>query len=1735
MRVLRWASRFWTDVLVVIALLCGLLLALRLLLPLLPASPPLLAASTPINGARDLAPQQPLTLQFSTPMNPRSVERAVRIAPLAPLAFRWNSEYTSLTLTPMSGFTPATSYTLTLDNGALSRWFQPLDRASLRAISFQVAPAPEVFALFPLPGSQAVAIESALSIGFSRPMVDAERIGTPQTTPLIQFDPPLETTAIWVDASTLLVQPRTQLRPATRYSATVDPSLVDLKGIKLDQTVNWSFATAAPVLLALTPADGATAVAPRTPLVLHLSQPFDQAKLAATLAISPTITGRSESATLPDATAVFTFTPETGWAADTRYQVTLAPGFVPLEGNLPLAGVQASFRTAPQPVITGRFPGAGQVLPPGQAVRLIFNTPVDEAALRQALNFEPPVENPQIAVNGNIAQISAAFAPATVYTATLAPLLTDLNGVALGQPYQLRFQTAPAPPTLALPEAAGNVVQLAPGTVGPLLRRANLRSLAVSVYLLDQDTAVRLLNFNAANWRDFDAERAGLTALRSFSRSFTDTLNVTIDERLVLTDTGALAPGAYYLRLRGSDNLRAGSLLFMSATTLSIRASAASAVVWATDQSGAAVAGANLSLYRDGTLLERGQSDSSGLWRVTLAQRGAAPLVAISSDGGLATTAAPDQAETLPYRAALITDAARYQPGDTVQIAGVLREAGAALPPSGLLGTLALRSRTSGERIDSQPVRISGAGVISGSLVLPRAAMPGSYVLSLGVGSQLFTHDFTVAAPGPPALATVTAPPTLVAGTALTATIQALRGSVLPLASATVSWTVGYEPLTPPDAFSYGTAATALAPERRGVGTLDANGQLALVLSDTLRTEQPLRYWLDVQVARPDIAPLTASASGSVLPAAVTVAARSASQIATIGEPFDLELLTQGAAGPLPDAAVTVELLRFPAADQARPAVRELTRSLRSDATGRATIALTPPVGGLYQVVASVVDSDGRRAQAVLPIYVTAAGFGGWPAPTGGVLPLVSSRARYQPGDVATLLIPAATKPGAALVTVRQGQQLSAEVRQILPGGVFTVPIGLDPALVSVEVLLRGQASAAPVLAATTLPVAAAPPFQLALAERPPTSGLTTTLVLTATDSSGQPRPATVALAVTSAQRVIWWQPQVQIGATGILTLTVPLPEQPGPLVARANAVDAAGETASAEQTLAISRPLELALDLPPLLRIGDAIELQARLRNTSAGPQQATLRFAASGLTLLGAATPTVNLAPGATAVITAAAQVDMASVAEVQASAQLAGQSIISAQERSPVELAESAAASRGALASGSWSTSFAQAANQPLLLAVAPSVTALARDEIATLAAEPARSASDSAALLQLTAPLTTEQTLAQQALTELLRAELPGGGWAWQSGAGADTNLSLFALEGLAAARKAGLVVPDSVVQRTLALFGRESGTAASARLAYATALGGGNPGLLDAARHSAQSLNASELALLLLARSANPTRDAALIDALLARLAHDESGFYAASDELGGDLAATALAAQALAAARPTTPALPELRRFLVAAYSPNGWPNGLVAARVIAALHDDTPAASAYTVTLSGSVLADFPAGSAGITMTQRLVVPPAQLPFTNTLTIRTTGGAVVVGQAYGLASAQQPSSLHLLREYLDPASGASLDITQLRPGQLVLVRLTVITRQSVRYLAIEDAIPAGCLLVETRQGAFSSQASSNQISFQRALLEPGVYQQRYLLQIATAGRFTASAPVARTSGGTLLARGNPAVINASR
>ncbi|HEU5098116.1 MAG TPA: MG2 domain-containing protein, partial [Roseiflexaceae bacterium] len=819
----------------------------------------------------------------------------------------------------------------------------------------------------------------------------------------------------------------------------------------------------------------------------------------------------------PDGRQVARFAPLAGWLPATNYTIALRAGAVPAGGNLPLLTPRRwSFTTAPQPTLTGRFPGEGQTLPPGQEIRLIFNTPVDGEAIRAAIQLTPTADILRVTGSETEVRIAADVRAATPYTITLPATLSDRNGIPLAQEYRLRFVTAPSGPALALPDVPAHLAQALPGQpAGLLIRRTNLSALNFNLYQLDESAVVRTSSFLEADWAQFLPERYGQPLLRSWSVPLADPLNQPVEDRVALATAkgDALPAGAYYLRIRTPEGPQANLLVLISRVRLTLQSSArpagADALIWATDiVSGTPIGGLPVALYQSGTLIESQTTDASGLARFAQAAgAGGANLVALADGGrrGFVSSAWGDAGAISRERPRLFltTDRAAYQPGERVELAGIVRAAGALSDALGLPNNaainLSLRAAGAAGRIYQQELSIGDTGVFSASVALAASAPSGAYSATASFGGAAVLATFVVRPDSPaPLEASVGAPAAaVVAGTPAPLDVAVDTPEGLPVASATISWTLDAQRVPFPRNGEYNFGDPERAPievaPQTGMGQLDGTGRLSLVITDTLAGDTPLRYRLRVEANEP--AGPSASAEGSflVVPAPIYVGVRLPSRIFTAGKAGRLELLATTPEGRLaPSTSLLVEVYRrsWQRAEEPGPDGRPravwrpvdtlaFTRAADTGDDGTASLPLSLPSGGAYRIRVGTA-ADIKASYSATTIWATASGFSSWGELPSGQPLLIADRDTYRPGDTATLLLTARGPQAPVLITRSAADGLTGEARVVRSGESFTLTVRPEdtPALALAVLLppppLPDAAAARPlplVLTSATLPV----------------------------------------------------------------------------------------------------------------------------------------------------------------------------------------------------------------------------------------------------------------------------------------------------------------------------------------------------------------------------------------------------------------------------------------------------------------------------------------------------------------------------------------------------------------------------------------------------------------------------------------------------------------------------------------
>ena len=1779
MRVLRLAGRLWTALLLVQALLFAALIGARLvLLPLVSDQPRLIAADPP-DGASGVSPRSVLALQFSGPMNPPSVERALRLEPPFEAQLRWDAQRTTLTISPTTDLAPDTAYSLTVEPSALGRFFRPLSEAA--TTRFRTAPAPAVVAVFPADGAAEVPLSAPLSIRFSRPIVEPSALGRPSDLPELSFEPPLAGRVTWLDQRTALFRPSEPLQPGTRYRATLAPSLADLAGSRLGRPYSWSFSTPAPQVVSVSPAPGGQLRGPRAPLTLTLSQPLDLDAVRAGLSISPAAPGDVDSVLLPDGSQVITFTPAADWQTDVVYRAELAGVRSSSAGarELPLEPFSWSFSAPPRPALIGRFPGEGQALPAGREVRLVFSTPMEASALQQSVIFSPPVDGLSVVVSGAEVRIRADLQAATLYTVTLPADLADRSGVPLGRDYQLRFYTSPAAPTLALPELENHLIYAEPGAAAQIaVRRTNLSAITFDLYRLDADTVVRALAFREADWAAFAPERYGHARIRSWTVPLADPLNAVTESQIPVAESedGGLSPGAYYLRLRAPEGLRADALVLASRTRLALQAAGDSALIWATDViSGVARPNLPLALYQSGSLVQQGATDADGLWLAAL--RGPGPFVVYALDEQPAVVSGSPALDltTSASWIDLALDRSSYRPGERIELAGfVQRPPGVASSAPGAIVTV----RPVGSSLTAATATLTWGddGVLRGAVELDRNVQPGEYIVTAMLSGARHTRRITVLPAEPPPLDVAVLPPGA-AGPAVV--VRTPEG--LPLAGATVSWTLSVEraPLPALDDFRFGDDERPPPPAaqvvERGVGETGADGLLWIELDEPAQQGGAgLRYRLGARVAVPG--GLVAAAESTFAPPEIYTGIRLESQILRAGRSESVELVAvDGEGRPLPATGVSLEVYRRTwepatggAAGYAPRDELVLARQLTTDAEGRARYDLVLPPGE-YRVRAA--SGEGAPAAAV-SLWVTQPGFDDWGPVQAGRALLVSDRSAYRPGDTATLLLTAPLAQPDALVTLGRGGTITGTLRAIRPGEPFTVTIGLDDAP-GVRVAVLSAAPQAPgaaeLRAETTLPVVGAVrPLSVTVtadaARYPP--GTSATLRVRAVDDAGAPVAASVVLSVApeavaparqgdplagqsrspAAPGATWhyWNSRLRTGATGTLTVDVPLPDEPAYLRARLWVVgeDAAG-VGTAE--LRVGPQLALEVDAPAFLRAGDRFELAALAANTAAVTQTLAVSLDASGATLVTPAAQEVTLGPGQSERLTWQVTGGAGSSAALTVRAETPDGDALERRVGLPVRPAGPVAVAAGGALGEAYRAELRVPAAQrggwgALDIEVAPSRSALVASAASAVAAQAGRGVIDQAGLLMLSSMLSDTTQAALPALERLAGLRNADGGWGWWPGGPSEPFPTAAALEALAAARDSGLPVPETLTGPgldTLQALARD-GEARPDLRAYALYVLSRyritEPAALATLGANPETLGPDGLSFLLLARTPGEARaERATVARLTALARRDLAGVYWAAPADGTlprtDAALTALAARALEHARLDEPLIDEARRWLAAARPVGTWQGGYEAARAVAALAPALPERPpAYTVELDGAAILD---GSDGEQL--RVTLPLERVTEQSTLAMSSAAPVLV---SYRLRTSAAPGSpagdVALLREFLDPQSGELLDPARLVAGQLVRVRLTLVASGAWPFLRVEEPLPGAMALQSAGAGDFEHVAhAGDRLILTSSLLTPGIYEHSYLLRALAPGRFAAPGPVARDIGGAARGRGDDSLL----
>jgi len=992
------------------------------------------------------------------------------------------------------------------------------------------------------------ALGSSIQLSFNQPMraLDAATNSPP---PRIELSPAVAGQWQWLGARALSFFPVAgRLPAATSFRVSVPSGTAALGGSALSSPYLFEFETPVPQVLSARPEATAEGIEPSASILLHFNQPVAASAIERWGQLSATRAGKRQvlaftARVAGDAPAQLEIVPRRPLPLASHIELRLAAGLTGSEGPRPLGAEYAlGFDTYGPLRVAGvhcnLFPGTAQCDPEG-SLWIELSNPARARELRDHLSIEPALglrwsDDLDEESRYFYLPLSDSLGARTAYRVTLSAGLRDRYGQLLANKLESTLTTGDFAPRARLPISG----EIFPAPQPALeLESRNASQLVSSSRPLDSE---QLLDFFQVRYDREQLEQflgrpgANETQLPPAPQ------NVLQRQPLPLGPIFGREParGAAWLGWRFAGRALEGQLIQVTDLALTAKLSTSGSLVWVTRLSdGKSVAGASVELVgRAPKVSKRYQTDASGLvsipasdFQPQLQDYGSeadtlifARLGGDSSFRRIADFLPPWRIEpamrlSVPEReyGLLFSDRGIYRPGDTIELAGILRREASAG------NTLIAGRQVSVQLLDplgelSQKLSVTTTrfGTFSAHVRLPGSAALGRWQLlaegledcALGVmvaeyrAAEFKVHvDAAHASPLPGHLE----------GEVAHFGVQAdyLFGSPMAGRQLRVTATRQRTQFSPPQANGYVTSDQAYRedlPESgldaavfsRSLATLSATGGYDVALPLALPGQiGPEQVRLDAEVT--DLSRQTVAASSGVLvhPAQHYVA------IAELDSPFQSapsvlrpRVLALSPSGERVARRVKLELLRRRwtlAREQTEEGWRTLSSPVdETQASCELTTGAEPQscelaVGeaGQFFVRASSEDALGHVARAALGFYALGPGRVSWADNDQRKLELVLDKPQYRVGDTARLLIKSPFPRAEALLTVERAG-IYEHRRLTLEGPAPSVEIKVDErlrpnAFVSVH-LLQGVIANAP---AQPLEVTPEPGYRLGYAE----------------------------------------------------------------------------------------------------------------------------------------------------------------------------------------------------------------------------------------------------------------------------------------------------------------------------------------------------------------------------------------------------------------------------------------------------------------------------------------------------------------------------------------------------------------------------------------------------------------------------------------------------------------------------
>lgn len=1065
------------------------------------------------------------TLAEAEPLGAAEVERLLkRLPPLegepadaVPFALREGSKPA-----PRPGATVATPF--------------PPPAAATEAVSAGAAGPLHVLRASP---EGAVPVAGQFSVTFDQPMVSVTSHATLAASELpVTLSPQPPGTWRWLGTRTLIFQADPRFPMATAYEAQVPAGTRSATGGVLEKAARFTFETPAPRVLESWPQGGPQRrdavmfvafdqrVDPQA--VLATVKVSAGGKPVAVRLLDAGEAARDERlATRERDGRWLAFRAKDELPVDALVKVSVGPATPSVEGPKRSTDKHAfEFRTYGPFKMTASRCGWSDECRPGWGWQLEMSNPIDPEGIDPALvKVEPELPGMEVRAWGSVVQVQGPSRGRTTYTVTIGKALRDAFGQTLVEPAVARFSVGKAEPSLA---AAGDLlVVLDPASRGRLsVLSVNYERLEVRAWKVSPEDWSPFLAYVQEGSRETKPAKAPGELIIDETITVGGEADAPTETWIDLAEALDGGHGHVALEVRpptsAIDKLRHRwppvIRRWIEATSIGVDAFAdgEKMVVWANRLAdGAAVAGAVVRLEPGGVEGKTGADGTvelelptglgkSGRGILSVSAGGEQTLLpenawAWSNDSGWIKQSRSDQA-----RWYVADDRQMYKPKETVRVKGWIRRLG--MGPQGDLalvsgGAVAWAARDArGADLAQGKATLSGLGGFDLRFDLPDTANLGHAQLELrlegasDLAGSVTHHSFQIQEFRRPEFEVkATAPPgPHVVGSSATLEVSASYYAGGGLPNAETSWVVTHRvgSFVPPNRSDWvfgewqpwWRVAEGAGETTRQTFTGRTDGAGVHRLRMDFRSSSPPRaYSVEAEATVMDVNRQAWTARSTLLvhPADVYVGLRSPSTFVEGGQPIAIEAI----AVDLDGEAVVGKAMTLVASRLVWTQKKGRWLEEERDANEcRVTSAADPQrcvfetgEGGRYIIRAEVRDAKGRRNQSQLTVWVS-----GGKRPPGDALAqdkveLVPDRERYQPGDVAKLLVIAPFQPAEGLLTVRRSGIVKTQRFSVTgPTATVSVPIveGFVPN-VTIQVDLVG---AAPRTGPDGKPIAGAPP-----------------------------------------------------------------------------------------------------------------------------------------------------------------------------------------------------------------------------------------------------------------------------------------------------------------------------------------------------------------------------------------------------------------------------------------------------------------------------------------------------------------------------------------------------------------------------------------------------------------------------------------------------------------------------------